>query len=281
MIWVLWTVVAVFILLIAYAAGFEAYHVRLKHITMRCRRLPKAFDGFTVLQLTDLHLDIYGRRERRMHRITRGLKPDIVAVTGDLAYDGKAAEVLSMVVTDAEAKTGAYAISGNSDLRYPEYYAEVQKVMKAAGIVFLENQHIILERDGQKIILVGVDDPHTGMDDLHQALEGAPKDTFIFLLAHSPALAIGAIEMGVDCMISGHTHGGQLSLPFIGPLFTRSGHGKGLAYGHRYGTELKEIVEIDPGNLQIYVSRGVGSSFLPIRFLSPPEVTLFTLRAMS
>lgn len=248
---------------------------------MWCPRLPESFDGFTVLQISDVHMEKMGLRERRVARLIRGLTPDVVAITGDLAGDGPSGEALAQIALESQPRLGVFAISGNSDVRHPEQYREVQAAMRSLGVVFLENEHRALERGGEKFVLAGVEDPHTGLDDLNKALEGAPPGAFIFLLAHAPSIAIPAIEKGVDCVISGHTHGGQLALPFLGPLFTRSGHGKALAAGHVYGQKLKDAVEVDPGVTQIYVSRGIGASFLPVRFLSPPEVAIFTLRRAS
>ncbi len=267
--------------LLFYALFVEPYAIRLNRITMACSRLPEAFDGFTILQITDIHTSKHGIRERLLHRITRGLHPDILAITGDIAYDGASAEFLARTARDVGAREGMYAISGNSDVRYPDLYAEVRTTLIASGIRFLDNEHAVLTRGEGQIVLAGVEDPHTGLDDLHKALAGVSKDTFVFLLTHAPSIAIPAIEMGVDAVISGHTHGGQLAVPLHGPVFTRSGHGKGLAAGHVYGQELRETLEVDPAYTQFYVSRGIGSSFLPIRFLCPPEVTLFTLRKLA
>lgn len=267
--------------LVVYAVLIEPFAVRLRRVTMWCPRLPESFDGFTVLQISDVHMDKMGLRERWVRRLVCGLKPDVTAITGDLAGDGPSGEALAEIALGSMPRIGVFAISGNSDVRHPEQYREVQAAMRACGVVFLENERRILERNGEKFVLAGVEDPHTGRDDLNKALEGAPPETFTFLLAHAPSIAIPAIEKGVDCVISGHTHGGQIALPFVGPLFTRSGHGRGLAAGHVYGEKLKKTVEVDPGLTQIYVSRGIGASFLPIRFLSPPEVALFTLRRPS
>lgn len=268
---------AVGVALALYATLYEPFAIRLRRLRLVCPRLPAGLDGFTILQLSDLHMSKTGRRERRVARLIRGLSPDIVAITGDLAFDDVAGRDLARMALEARPRHGVYAISGNADVRHPDYFAGVQRVMREAGVRFLENEHVVLSRNGDRLIVAGVDDPHTGRDDLSRAVLDAPPDTFLVLLAHTPAIAVGAIEVGADVVLSGHTHGGQLALPFIGPLYTRSGHGKGLAAGLVGGTKLRNTIGVEPGATQIYVSRGIGSSFLPLRFLAPPEVALIRL----
>ncbi len=265
------------VFIVVYAVFVEAFWVRLTRLRLECPRLPIEFEGFTILQISDLHMGNLGRRERGAHRAAYGLKPDITVLTGDLAFHDVAARDLMKIVRGAGAKEGTFAISGNSDVRHPVEWAAVKRVLTTEGVQLLENQHVVMERSGARIVVAGVDDPHTGLDDLPQALNGAPRDAFTLLLAHSPAIAVPAIEMGMDVVLSGHTHGGQLVLPFIGPLMTRSGHGKDLASGLFKGSKLRRIVEVDPGITQLYISRGIGASFLPMRFLCPPEVTLIEL----
>jgi hypothetical protein len=261
-----------------YATAYEPFAIRLRRLRLNCPRLPTEFDGFTILQLSDLHMSKMGRRERRVTRMIRDLSPDILAITGDLAFDDVSGRQLAAMALGARPREGAFAISGNADVRHPGFYAGVRRVMREAGIRFLENEHIMLRRGGASIVIAGVDDPHSGRDDLGRAVEGAPDDRFTLLLSHTPAIIVAAIEVGADVVLSGHTHGGQLALPFIGPLYTRSGHGKGLAAGLLGGESLRKVIDLDPGRTQVYVSRGIGSSFLPLRFLAPPEIALLELR---
>lgn len=272
---------AVIAALVAYGMGYEPFAVRLKRIRLLCPRLPREFDGFTVLQLSDLHMSQMGRRERNIHRLVRRSRPDVVALTGDLASDDVAARDMMRIVQDAEPRSGVFAISGNADLRYEEEWLGVKRVLRGCGVEMLENGHRVITRGDAQIVVAGVDDPHTGQDNLKKALSGAPEETFILLLAHSPVMTVGAVEMGADVVLSGHTHGGQVALPLVGPLLTRSGHGKKLASGLWGGKKLRSALELDPRWTQVYVSRGIGSSFIPLRFLCPPEVALFELRCAS
>lgn len=261
-----------------YATAYEPFAICLRRLRLTCPRLPAEFDGFTILQLSDLHMSKMGRRERRVTRMIRDLSPDILAITGDLAFDDVSGRQLAAMALGARPREGAFAISGNADVRHPESYAGVRRVMREAGIRFLENEHVILRRGGASIVIAGVDDPHSGRDNLGRAVEGAPDDRFMLLLSHTPAIIVAAIEVGADVVLSGHTHGGQLALPFIGPLYTRSGHGRGLAAGLLGSESLRKVIGVDPERTQVYVSRGIGSSFLPLRFLAPPEIALLELR---
>jgi predicted MPP superfamily phosphohydrolase len=255
----------------------QAYSPSLVRRKVVCPRLPAEFQGFRVLQLSDLHMMHLGRRERAIRRLVRDLKPDVVALTGDLAQDEAAARELAGLVRSAGASEGAFAISGNADVRFPLVWEGVKRVLREGGIAVLENEHRLLRRGKALMVLAGVEDPHTGLDDLRSALAGAPGDAFILLLAHSPSIIVAAVEAGCDLVLSGHTHGGQIVLPGYGPLLTRSGYGKRLSSGLFGGERLRRIIDMDPGRTQVYISRGIGSSFLPLRLLCRPEVTLFEL----
>lgn len=255
----------------------EAFAVQLVRLKLSCPHLPEPFRGFRILQISDLHMSKMGFRERRMARLVRGLNPDIVALTGDLAADEVSARELAGIVHGASPGLGAFAISGNADVRYPQAWAGVKRVLRDEGIIMLENQHRVLERGGTRLVLAGVEDPHTGLDDLPAALDGAPAGAFTILLAHSPAIILPAVDRHVDLMLSGHTHGGQLVIPGFGPLLTRSGYGAQLSSGLFRGKKLAKVISNHPGHTQVYISRGLGHSLLPIRLLCRPEVTLFEL----
>lgn len=262
---------------LGWAFGVEPYRVRQTRLRLVCRRLPPEFEGFTLLQLSDLHMAHMGRRERQLARLVRGLRPDLVALTGDLAYDGVAARQILQIVEGAQPRLGTYAVSGNADVRHPLLWDGVVRALERGGVRLMRNEHTVLCRAGARITIAGVEDPHSGLDDLNHALSGAPDGCFTLLLAHSPAIAHPAVEMGVDAVLCGHTHGGQLVLPVAGPLLTRSGYGTDLASGLFRGGALTQVVGTDAGDTQVYVSRGVGTSFLPLRLLCPPEVTLVEL----
>ena len=140
------------------------------------------------------------------------------------------------------------------------------------------NRHVLLTRGDSQIALAGVDDPVNEMDRLGDALEGIPDDLFTLLLMHSPDGVAEAAVRGVDVVLSGHTHGGQIRLPWYGALYTHSHLGKRMSDGYYSRDRLRKAIGIRPGRTQLYVTRGLGVSGLALRFLTRPELTVITLR---
>ena len=176
------------------------------------------------------------------------------------------------------ARDGLYAVFGNSEHKNgvrPHAFAEA---LAAHNITPLLNRHVTLTRGGAQIALVGVDDPVNDKDDLAAALRGVPDDQFTLLLMHSPDGIAEAVTRGVDVVLSGHTHGGQVRLPFFGAPHTHTHLGRRMSDGYYAGRRLRRAIGIRPGRTQLYVTRGLGVSGLALRFLAPPELTLITLR---
>jgi len=159
-------------------------------------------------------------------------------------------------------KNQVFAVLGNHDTELVKNY------LTASGIRVLDNEHekIFLGKD--YIYLIGVDDPWTGRDDLARAMEGTEKDGLKILLAHSPDIIDKAAKQKIDLVLVGHTHGGQVNIPFLGELIQSL-----LKYGQQY---TKGLFKID--STYLYVNRGIGTSVFPIRFNCPPEITLIELR---
>ncbi|MCS6884626.1 MAG: hypothetical protein NZ558_04290, partial [Blastocatellia bacterium] len=140
---------------------------------------------------------------------------------------------------------------------------------RAQGIRILRNSHERLERNGAAIYLIGVDDPHLWMDDLKKALRGVPADACKILLAHSADIWEEAVRSGVDLILSGHTHGGQVRLPLLGALIANT-----RKIPRAYAAGLFDLTD----HTQLFVNRGLGHSTLPLRFLCRPQVAIVTLR---
>ena len=227
--------------------------------------LPAEFDGYTILQLADLHADMHTEFPARVKEIIAPLDYDCLAMTGDFRtctfgeHSGATAAAIAIV---AEVEQPKFAILGNHD-----FLAKVP-VMEAAGIRFLLNEHIVLRRAEAELCLVGIDDPNFyKTHNFERALEGAPSDATKVLLSHAPQIHRIAAEKGIDFLIAGHTHGGQICLPggyLI--LHDKSAPRRVLSGAWR------------EGELQGYTSRGTGGSGLPVRLNCPAEVTLHTLR---
>jgi predicted MPP superfamily phosphohydrolase len=229
--------------------------------------LPPVFDGFRLLQLSDLHLDIDPEITDAIIRRLEGVAYDLCVITGDYRASSSGAYQRAI---DCSARLAAtlrppvYAILGNHD------FIEFVPPLEEAGLTFLLNETVKLERGGETIYLSGVDDPHFyETDNLEKARAGIPPGMVSILLAHSPELYRQAAATGYDFMLSGHTHAGQICLPGRIPIMGGNARcPRHMLYGPwRYGP------------LQGYTSAGTGSCGVPVRYFCPPEFTVHRLRA--
>ena len=265
--------------LLAYAAGWEPYAIETVHLDLFAPRLPDAFDGYTIVQVSDLHMRQLGRREKILETLLRGLPPaDLVAVTGDLVHTPAGIGPFLQLAQAFDAKDGVYAVFGNSEHKNGVRPYAFAHALSEHGITPLMNSHRLLSRGGAQIVLAGVDDPVNDKDDIGAALKNAPSDLFTLLLMHSPDPIAEAVFRGVDVVLSGHTHGGQIRLPWLGALYTHSLLGRRMSDGYYSRSRLRRAIGIRPGRTQLYVTRGIGISGLALRFLTRPELTVITLR---
>ena len=231
------------------------------------RRLPMALDGFRVVHLSDLHHGPLTSTKQILRAVetANSLEPDIIALTGDyISHERQYAAPCAEMVGRLRARYGVFAVLGNHD--HWTDAALITDLFRAEGIKVLINEGMRFEIDGTAFWLAGVNDTMVGLEDLPLALAGAGSDEMKLLLAHNPIILRRAARAGVDLVLSGHTHGGQVKL-----RSERSPSGrprrrllKGL--GRR-------------GETQIYVTRGLGTVILPIRYGCPPEVSLLELRS--
>lgn len=244
----------------------NALAIGLNEITIELASLPKAFDGFRLLQLSDLHVDgLPGLREAICGLVTP-IEADLCVFTGD--YCEQVTAPIDHILPDIRAITeaissqhGVLAILGNHDR------AETVEAFEALGIKFLVNETFSLERKGAQIHVTGTDDVHYFYTDAARAALAAAPEGCKIALVHSAELADVAADNGFDLYLAGHTHGGQISLPGGVPVFTH------LTRFRRYARGLWRH-----GGMAGYTSLGVGVSGLPVRFNTRGEVVLITLR---
>lgn len=252
----------------ARSALSEPYRLTIEHQPIHLGRLPEVLDGFRIVQLSDIHHSPFTSREqiKRAVDTANRLQPDIIALTGDYIskerrYAAPCAEMLGRL----RARHGVYAVLGNHD--HWTDAALITDLFRAEGITVLVNQGMRFEKNGAAFWLAGVDDTMVGLEDLSLALAGSIEDELKLLLAHNPIILRRAARAGVDLVLSGHTHGGQVSL-----RPERSGSGRPRR------RLLKGLAR--QGETQIYVTRGLGTVVLPVRFGCPPEVSLLELRCV-
>lgn len=242
----------------------NARRVRLLTNEIISSRLPKAFDGFTILHLSDLHADRSAQALAAARELIAGLDYDLCVWTGDYRAEtyGSFRPCLEQLLQLREAiSTDVYAVLGNHDsiLMVPD--------LEAMDVAMLLNENIALSRDGAHIYLAGVDDAHFyRVDDLGKAAQDIPDDAFSILLSHTPEIYRQAAHAGFDMMLGGHTHGGQICLPGGVPMTLDA------VLPRRMGKGAWRFA-----GMQGYTSAGAGTSIVPARFNCPPEITLHRL----
>ena len=229
--------------------------------------LPEEFDGFRILLLTDLHLDGLEPLTDVLIERVRDLEVAICLIGGDIRMElygpiAPSVRLLRKLVDSVQAKHGKFGVLGNHDC------IEMLPDLEDAGVSMLINEAREIVRNRASLWLIGVDDPHFyKCDDLEYACSDVPPEAFKILLAHSPEIYHKATDPGIRLYLCGHTHGGQICLPWVGPVFTHSSAPRYTAAGHWTF-----------GDMTGYTSRGAGASGVPLRFNCPGEIPLITLR---
>jgi predicted MPP superfamily phosphohydrolase len=263
--------------LAGYASLIERTALRLNRMELAYKHLPAGFDGFRIIHISDTHLSHWWQGERRMEELVRSNPADILLWTGDIAINSRGARLVREFLGRVTPEMGAWAVWGNTEHK-GEYGRERQRDLTCPELHVLTNEHVTLERGGDRIVLAGVDDPFLRHDDIEQAMNGVPRDTFKILMAHAPSIAGKAADAGVDLLLSGHTHGGQIRLPVVGCVYPHIHDYKALVKGLFEGERLSKVLGRDAGEMRVFTNVGVGISNIPMRFLCPPEVAYITLR---
>ena len=252
----------------ARAALAEPYLLTVERRAIGLRRLPAALDGLRVAQLSDLHHSPFTGRAQIEHAVAtaNSLEPDMVVLTGDyVSHEREYAAPCAEMLGQLRARYGVFAVLGNHD-----HWTDaplITDLFRAEGIRLLINEGFRFDAQGSSFWLAGVDDTMVGLEDLPLALAGSQPDEMKLLLAHNPIILRRAARAGVDLVLSGHTHGGQVTL--------RSEKSPSGRVRRRILRGLAQR-----GETQIYVSRGLGTVVLPLRYGAPPEVTLLELRCL-
>jgi hypothetical protein len=228
--------------------------------------LPRAFRGMRAVVISDVHHGIFFPVSfvREIVRHSNSLKPDLVLLLGDYAYQESRYLQASLYELGAlEALEGRIAILGNHDILLGRQIASTE--LARQHFIELTNRNICLQRGEDRLVIAGVDDLQQGHPDMEKALEGTRADDFVILLSHIPDVIETVRDPRIHFVLSGHTHGGQIHLPFVGSPIVPS------AYGQKYRAGF-----VRGPSVSGYVSTGAGAAFPPIRIGCPASITLMT-----
>jgi uncharacterized protein len=254
----------------ASASSIAPDWVEVTQVKLTLPRLAPEFNGYRLVQFSDIHMDKWMTPERfsPVVDLVNQQQPDMVAVTGDFVTheaDHYATD-LAPILRRISAKDGVLAIRGNHD-----HWAGgpgVDRIIRESGMVNLCNNAITLRRGAASLHFAGVDDYYVHADRLDLALRKVPADGAAILLAHEPDYADVSVKTGrFDLQISGHTHGGQIDLPVIGRLFLPR-------YARKYPCGLYHL-----GSMWLYTNRGLGMTHFHIRYNAKSEITVYTLES--
>ena len=244
--------------------------------------LPDEFAGYRIVQISDLHNDEFGKDNEKLLALIKEIKPDIIAITGDL-LDSRRTSVEKALnfATQASQIAPCYYATGNHESRIDEEFERLEVAMIEAGVYVLRNEKMVLKKDGAQITIVGIDDPRFMIDTdkvekmepvmgeiLKGILQDVPKEEFVLLLSHRPEMFDMYCKQAVDMVLTGHVHGGQVRIPYIGGII---GPGQGILPDYDAG-----LYEAD--GTKMVLSRGLGQSIIPFRVNNPPELVVVELQ---
>ena len=240
----------------------------LVELKLKASRLAPGVEGLRIGQLSDLHLgpNVSVKYLQRAVKLLMEKKPDLIVLTGDfVSRSSHYAKFIPPALEGIAAPLGVYAVRGNHD-HWVSHPKDILDALEQSGARVLINRGELIEKNGTALWLAGIDDVWVGQHNLAAALHGAPPEIPHLLLCHEPDYATEAVKLGVQFQLSGHTHGGQIRLagrPLLRPM-----HGRNFVAG---------LYAIADGALQLYVNRGIGAGFPPIRWGVPPEITLIEI----
>lgn len=249
-------------------AAFEARGLTVTRAELASPLVPAGLDGLTLAHISDLHLPCAAADHAA--ELLANERVDVIGITGDTISHHRQLPLVTPFMQRLQPRLGIFATRGNNDHWARVPVATLAGHYAAAGATLLENSHAVVERGGARLQLIGLDDPSSGHPDVRAAWRGADPSLPTIWLMHAPGfidtLRPAALRLPRALLVlAGHTHGGQIRGPGFTPVVPR---GCGRFRQGWYEAELGRV----------YVSRGIGTSTLPLRFLCPPELAIFTLR---
>ncbi|MET7016616.1 metallophosphoesterase [Bacillus mycoides] len=251
--------------------------ISITEVKITSSKIPSSFKGYKILQISDLHNKKFGDNQDVLIQKVKSINPDIIAITGDLidskSYD---AEMSMQVIRELVKEYPVYFVTGNHE-KWSGKYNSLEKKLKKQHVTVLRNEHVIIQKGGHEINLLGIDDPEFNTGDIDEGsivkdaivkakIEMQP-DRYNVLLSHRPEFIEEYAAEQIDLVLSGHAHGGQVRLPFIGGLVAPN---QGVLPKYTAGLYEKQ-------NTSMIVSRGLGNSIIPQRVFNRPEIVVVQL----
>lgn len=275
---ILFTIIAAVIVGLAIWIVWGNSALMLSKLTVKGSNIPKSFDGYRIAQISDLHNAEFGDRNEKLIEMLQKAEPDIITITGDLIDSSKTDINIALAFAEEAVQIApTYFITGNHEAMVSaQEYADLEKGLLEAGVNVLHDKEIVLEQNEERLLLIGIDDPayvdrpgNVGVNMVSETInELFTTEGYRILLSHRPEFFDQYVEAEVDLVLSGHAHGGQFRLPFVGGLVAP---GQGLFPTYDSGLYSKN-------KTSMVVSRGIGNSIIPMRFNNRPEVVLIELR---
>lgn len=267
--------VLVVLLVLGSFFAWDNKRVSLTKQKIQIENLPENFSGLKILQISDLHNQVFGIKQQKIIDLAVESKPDLIFITGDLIdYRHPKVDIALELVDSLREIAPVYLVSGNHEI-WSEEWGNLQKELLSMGVKIMDDKIKIMERNGEKIYILGVADGGNKIGEssnkfeekIRKIVTGLNEKQVKILLSHRPEKFLNYVENGIDLVFSGHAHGGQVRLPLIGALVAPH---QGLFPKYTSGVYRH-------AKTNMVVSRGLGNSVLPLRIFNNPELVLVEL----
>lgn len=275
------TLVIVLLILVSWTLWANTA-LQCNEISIRSERLPASFEGYRIAQISDLHNAEFGSDNEKLIQMLKDAHPDMIVVTGDLIDSSHTdLEIAISFARKAVQIAPTYYVTGNHEAWVDQQYETLERQLEQVGVEVMRNEALYIEQKGERILLIGADDPEFQAGDRIAYDGGAAwirgvidalryyDEEYTILLSHRPELFDTYVDSGVDLVLTGHAHGGQFRLPLIGGLVAP---GQGLFPKYDAGTFSQD-------RTHMVVSRGLGNSVIPLRIGNRPELVVVELQS--
>lgn len=251
-----------------YMFFIEPHAVQVEHDTVALKEKHREYAGLKIVHLSDLHIDQFGSYEEKVIRLTNGQEPDYIFVTGDLIGYGQHFSHAIRFLNRLRAKNGIYVVFGNSDYSHMHtYFAAIKETPLKSDIVILRNDVVKETWHNKPICIAGLDDPISQYAQINKMPLFHEIDELSILLTHAYTKTVQNRAPGVDLVLAGHTHGGQINL--IPKRLIKKWRNKTDKTTHLFIDGLQK-----DGTSWVHISRGIGVSYIPVRFRARPEIAV-------